>query len=82
MHKLWLYWWIANIFWAVIFSVGTAFVWLRDIDGAGITQTPEAKLIAFSLLLIVFILPVILQVVWLIVNIVIISKNKNNRYHA
>lgn len=50
------------------FVMGTALVWLRDVDGAGVTQTPELKLIAFIVLLIAFIFPFIIQVVWLIVN--------------
>lgn len=51
-----------------VFVIGTALVWLRDVDGAGVTQTPELKLIAFIVLLIAFIFPFIIQVVWLIVN--------------
>ncbi|TWK31894.1 hypothetical protein CHCC20375_3563 [Bacillus licheniformis] len=51
-----------------IFVIGAAVVWLRDVDGAGVTQTPELKLIAFIVLLIAFIFPFIIQVVWLIVN--------------
>ncbi len=74
MKKLWLFWWIANAFWIAIFAVGTAFVWLREVDGAGVTQTPEAKSIAFLILLIAFIFPVIIQVVWLIANLVISTK--------
>ncbi|SES44503.1 DUF3923 family protein [Psychrobacillus sp. OK032] len=76
MKKLWLFWWIANIFWVAVFAVGTAFVWLREVDGAGVTQTTEAKLAAFIVLLIAFIFPVIIQVVWLIVNLVINSNKK------
>ncbi|WP_102273533.1 DUF3923 family protein [Cytobacillus massiliigabonensis] len=76
MKKLWLFWWIANTFWAAIFVAGTAFVWLREVDGAGAIQTLEAKLASFIVLLIAFIFPVIIQVVWLIVNLVINSNNK------
>jgi hypothetical protein len=43
-------------------------IWLREVDGTGVTQTPELKLIAFIVLLIAFILPIIIQVVWLLVN--------------
>ncbi|MEK3976610.1 DUF3923 family protein [Psychrobacillus sp. FSL K6-1267] len=78
MKKLWFLWWIANTFWVVIFALGTAFVWLREVDGAGATQTFEAKLAAFIVLLIAFILPLIIQVVWLIVNLVI-SRNKKTK---
>ncbi|AGN37467.1 DUF3923 family protein [Bacillus paralicheniformis] len=68
MKKRWIFWWICNIFWMAVFVMGTALVWLRDVDGAGVTQTPELKLIAFIVLLIAFIFPFIIQVVWLIVN--------------
>ncbi|WP_342511749.1 DUF3923 family protein [Sporosarcina sp. FSL K6-1522] len=76
MKKLWLFWWIANIFWFAIFAIGTIFIWIREVDGAGVTQTPEAKLAAFIVLLIAFTLPVIIQVVWLIVNLIINSNKK------
>ncbi|KOP81289.1 DUF3923 family protein [Cytobacillus solani] len=79
MKKLWIFWWIANIFWAVIFAVGTAFVWLREVDGTGAIQTLEAKLASFIVLLIAFIFPVIIQVVWLIVNL-IINSNKKTKF--
>ncbi|WP_317906743.1 DUF3923 family protein [Bacillus subtilis] len=68
MKKRWIFWWICNIFWMAVFVMGTALVRLRDVDGAGVTQTPELKLIAFIVLLIAFIFPFIIQVVWLIVN--------------
>lgn len=80
MKKRWLFWWIANAFWIVVLAVGSTFVWLREVDGAGVIQTPEAKLVAFIVLLIAFIIPVILQVVWLIINLVITS-NKKMEYH-
>lgn len=76
MKKRWLFWWIANAFWMVVLAVGSAFIWLREVDGAGVIQTPEAKLVAFIVLLIAFIIPAILQVVWLIVNLVITSNKK------
>ena len=76
MKKRWLFWWIANAFWIVVLAVGSAFIWLREVDGAGVIQTPEAKFVAFIVLLIAFIIPAILQVVWLIVNLVITSNKK------
>jgi len=63
----WISWWIANIIWIILFVVGTAVVWTREVDGAGVTQTPELKLFAFIMLLIVFIFPLIIQVIWLII---------------
>ncbi|GAB1771907.1 DUF3923 family protein [Priestia sp. TRN 1309] len=68
MKRRWISWWIANIIWIILFVVGTAVVWTREVDGAGVTQTLELKLFAFIVLLIVFIFPLILQVIWLIFN--------------
>ena len=36
----------------------TAIIWLRDVDGAGVIQTPEIKSISLIVLLITFIIPV------------------------
>ncbi|EJS56714.1 DUF3923 domain-containing protein [Bacillus cereus] len=68
MNRRWIYWWIGNIFWIITFGILAAIIWLREVDGAGVTQTPELKSVAFIVLLITFILPIIIQVVWLIVN--------------
>ncbi|MBY0007655.1 DUF3923 domain-containing protein [Priestia aryabhattai] len=68
MKRRWISWWIANIIWIILFVVGTAVVWTREVDGAGVTQTLELKLFAFIVLLIAFIFPLIIQVMWLIIN--------------
>ncbi|MGC9933494.1 DUF3923 family protein [Priestia aryabhattai] len=68
MKRRWISWWIANIIWIILFLVGTAVVWTREVDGAGVTETPELKLFAFIVLLIAFIFPLIIQVIWLIIN--------------
>ncbi|OWT49226.1 DUF3923 family protein [Bacillus sp. K2I17] len=68
MKRRWIYWWIGNIFWIITFGILAAIIWLREVDGTGVTQTSELKLIAFIVLLIAFILPLIIQVVWLLVN--------------
>ncbi|MBD7985295.1 DUF3923 family protein [Sporosarcina sp. Sa2YVA2] len=78
MKKQWLFWWFANIFWIATFTVGTVALWLREVDGAGVTQTPVAKLAAIIVLLIAFTIPLIIQVVWLIINLVISINNKTN----
>ncbi|MEM5601358.1 DUF3923 family protein [Bacillus cereus] len=76
MKRRWIYWWIGNIFWIITFGILTAIIWLREVDGTGVTQTLELKLIAFIVLLIAFILPLIIQFVWLIVN--LRKSRKNN----
>lgn len=64
----WISWWATNIIWFILFVLGTVIVWMREVDGAGVIQTPMLKLIAFLVLLIAFIIPIIIQVVWLILN--------------
>lgn len=68
MKARWGSWWITNIIWLGLFVVGTIVIWTREVDAAGVTQTPELKLVAFITLLIAFIIPIIIQMVWLIVN--------------
>lgn len=68
MKRRWISWWIANMIWIILFAVGTVVVWTREVDGAGVTQTSALKLLAFIVLLIAFIFPLIIQVIWLIVN--------------
>lgn len=75
MKRRWASWWIANIIWIILFVAGSVFVWTREVDGAGAVQTPKLKLIAFIVLLIAFMIPVIIQVVWLVIN---LRKNNNN----
>lgn len=74
MKISWTFWWIVNVFWIILFALGTAFLWLREVDGAGAIQTPEVKLISFIVLLIAFIFPLIIQVAWLIINLVVRHK--------
>ncbi|MFV5316718.1 DUF3923 family protein [Priestia megaterium] len=68
MKRRWISWWIANMMWIILFAAGTVVVWTREVDGAGVTQTPQLKLLAFIVLLIAFIFPLIVQAIWLIFN--------------
>ncbi len=68
MKARWVSWWLANLFWIVLFIAGTIVVFTREVDGAGVTQTPELKWISFIVLLVAFGIPLIIQIVWLSVN--------------
>ncbi|CDO03645.1 hypothetical protein BN988_02163 [Oceanobacillus picturae] len=68
VKKGWVSWWIANGIWIALFAIGTFVVWTREVDGAGVTQSPELKLVAFIVLLIAFIIPLTIQIVWMILN--------------
>lgn len=76
MKISWALWWVVNVFWLIVFALGTAFLWLREVDGAGAIQTPEIKFLSFIVLLFAFIFPIIFQGGWLIINLVINKKRK------
>lgn len=38
MKKRWILWWAGNIFWTILFVLGSAIVWLREVDGGGVTK--------------------------------------------
>ena len=58
MKKRWISWWIGNLFWIIVFGIWAAIIWLREVDGAGVIQTPEIKSISLIVILIAFIIPV------------------------
>lgn len=78
MRISWIVWWIVNTFWFVIFAVLSLIIWLRKVDGTGAVQTIELRLIAFVILVIAFVLPAIIQIIWLIINIVITKSKRKN----
>lgn len=75
MKISWIFWWVVNGFWILLFSVGAIFLWLREVDGAGAVQTTEIKLISILILASAFVIPFIIQVVWVIINLVV-NRNK------
>lgn len=58
-------WWAINIVWLFIFAVGAIFIGVREVDAAGVVQTPEIKMISFAILGIVFIVVVLFQLIFL-----------------
>lgn len=58
-------WWAINIVWLIIFAVGAIFIGVREVDAAGVLQTPEIKMISFAILGIVFIVVVLFQLIFL-----------------
>ncbi|WP_374967556.1 DUF3923 family protein [Lysinibacillus sp. RS5] len=58
-------WWAINIVWLFIFAVGAIFIGVREVDAAGVVQTPEIKMISFAVLVIVFIVVVLFQLIFL-----------------
>ncbi|MGW8426740.1 DUF3923 family protein [Peribacillus simplex] len=57
-------WWVANVFWLVIFSILAIVIGTRQVDGAGIVQTPEIRIITFIILGVAFVFILIIQLIW------------------
>ena len=58
-------WWCANVFWVLIFSILALIVGIRKVDGSGVVQTPEIKIITFIILGVAFIFVLVIQLIWL-----------------
>jgi len=58
-------WWAVNIVWLLIFSGIAVFIGAINVDGAGIAQTPESKLISFVILGLMFLIVVLVQLIFL-----------------
>ncbi|MGG3798590.1 DUF3923 family protein [Metabacillus fastidiosus] len=58
-------WWVINIVWLFIFAVGAIFIGVRKVDGAGVVQNPEIRMVSFAILGILFIMVVLFQLVFL-----------------
>ena len=57
-------WWFANVFWLVIFSILALIIGIRKLDGAGVVQTLELKVITFIILGVAFFFILIIQLIW------------------
>ena len=59
------FWWISSFFWFIFFVATAIFIGVRDVDGAGVEQTPELRLITFIVLGIAFLFVILCQLVFL-----------------
>ena len=59
------FWWLSSIFWSIFFAATAIFIGVRDVDGAGVEQTPELRLLAFIVLGVAFLFVLICQLVFL-----------------
>ncbi|MGE6614223.1 DUF3923 family protein [Peribacillus sp. NPDC076916] len=56
-------WWVANVFWLVIFSILAIVIGTRQVDGAGAVQTPEIRIITLIILGVAFVFILIIQLI-------------------
>ena len=62
MMKLW---WATSLLWLVLFGAIATFIAVREVDAAGVEQTPELRLIAFAVLGVAFVFVLLCQLVFL-----------------
>ena len=58
-------WWTTTLFWLVLFSATAVFIGVRKVDGSGLEQTPELRLVAYIVLGVVFVFVFVCQLVFL-----------------
>ncbi|MEH6944941.1 DUF3923 family protein [Bacillus sp. JJ722] len=68
-------WWITNAVWIVILGALGLFLGLRQVDGAGVIQTPEVRMMSFTIYGEIVIAIVIIQLILLF----FVKKNENNQ---
>ncbi|CEI83220.1 DUF3923 family protein [Oceanobacillus sp. M60] len=58
-------WWTTSIVWILFFIAASVAIGVRDVDGAGVVQTPELRFLAFMVLGGFFVLVLIGQLIFL-----------------
>lgn len=58
-------WWGLTFVWLFIFSALAIFISIRNMDGSGLVQTPEIKMITLIILGIAFIVVMLIQLILL-----------------
>lgn len=80
MKISWIIWWIVSTAEVIVFLASSFLLWSREIDATGAIQTTEIKLINISVLAAAFIIPAIIQIAWLIINLIYSRKQKNSSF--
>ncbi|MCA2503974.1 MULTISPECIES: DUF3923 family protein [Staphylococcus] len=76
MKNLWFFWWIVSVLEFLSFMVLSLMVWFREVDASGAIQTIELKWINLAILAVFFLLPFVIQFIWLIINLIYSKKNR------
>lgn len=43
-------WWVTSVFWVIFFTGASVVIGVRNVDGTGVAQTPELKMLAYIIL--------------------------------
>lgn len=76
MKNLWFFWWIVSVLEFLSLMVLSLMVWFREVDASGAIQTIELKWINLAILAVFFLLPFVIQFIWLIINLIYSKKNR------
>ncbi|EGQ0302940.1 DUF3923 family protein [Staphylococcus pseudintermedius] len=79
MKVSWVLWWLFTILEVALFLWLSFLLWMREVDASGAVQTVELKWINTLVLGVGFLLPAIIQIIWLIFNIVK-SEKRTSRH--
>lgn len=79
MKNSWFFWSIVSVLEFLSFMVLSLMVWFREVDASGAIQTIELKWINLAILAVFFLLPFVIQFIWLIINL-IYSKKVESRF--
>ncbi|MBF7023400.1 DUF3923 family protein [Staphylococcus kloosii] len=76
MKVSWILWWVISAIELFSFIGFSIFLWLRNVDAAGAVQTTEIKWINIGVIAAAYLIPFIIQIIWLIINLIISRKEK------
>ncbi|MGJ5703118.1 DUF3923 family protein [Staphylococcus equorum] len=76
MKNLWFFWWIVSVLEFLSFMVLSLMVWFREVDASGAIQTIELKWINLAILAVFFLLPFVIDFIWLILILFYSKKNR------
>lgn len=72
----WIFWWTIGAIEILSFIGFAIFLWARNVDASGAIQTTELKWINIAVIGIAYLIPLIIQLIWLIINLVFSRKQK------
>ncbi|WP_436963493.1 DUF3923 family protein [Staphylococcus xylosus] len=76
MKISWIFWWTIGAIEILSFIGFAIFLWARNVDASGAIQTIELKWINIAVIGIAYLIPLIIQLIWLIINLVFSRKQK------
>lgn len=81
MNKLtsWILWSIYSVVMRGLFLLPAVFVLIRSVDGSGAVQTVESRMTSLIVLILFFLIPFIIQIIWMVFNMVFYKRVPSQR---